>query len=303
MLMSLETTNHARPGKVLQATAVAPCTSVSTRFANNNLQTYNPTHSFSPFPLSPTLPFSKAGRDHARFRVKTDTGRSYFHTFAPSPSSWPLETFAGPTGAEAPRPTAGRFVRWQKRQAGKCSLPADLEATSFLSGDFPQRGQGLGAFQRGRSERQAKVSQALTFLPVFGSSQKSALRRGRGVLDLCWLFFFERPKKNEPQISPRVLLRSAQVGRTKPALACFAPVARLSALRLALRRSPHQPGTSSLCSRRTKPALARYARVARLSALRLALRRSPHQPGASSLCSRRTKPTLVRFAPVAPNRY
>jgi hypothetical protein len=43
------------------------------------------------------------------------------HTFTPSHSSWPLETFAGPTGAEASRPTAGRFVEWQKRLTGKCS--------------------------------------------------------------------------------------------------------------------------------------------------------------------------------------
>jgi len=115
-----------------------------------------------PFALSPALPFFKAGRDHARYRVKTDTGRSYFHSFTSSTSSWPLETFAARTGAEAPRPTTSELRNRWKRSSGNAPRE-DLEAIQYALRKGVAERSSLGAFQRGRSERQAKVSQALTF--------------------------------------------------------------------------------------------------------------------------------------------
>jgi hypothetical protein len=70
------------------------------------------------FSLSPSL----QSREGSYAIPRQDRHRTFrLSSFTSSTSSWPLETFAGPTGAEAPRPPAGRFVGWQKRLAGKCS--------------------------------------------------------------------------------------------------------------------------------------------------------------------------------------
>jgi len=60
-------------------------------------------------------------------------------------------------------------------------LPAQTSKQYHLSlAELPKRGRSLGAFQRGRSARQAKVSLALTFFAGFLVKQKTGTKAGKG---------------------------------------------------------------------------------------------------------------------------
>jgi hypothetical protein len=125
-----------------------------------------------------------------------------------SPHQLALARFAhvARTGAQAPCPTADRSSGSKDDRRANAPCPQTSKRRRSLSGDFPQRGQGLGAFQRCQSGRQAKVSPALTFLlheslrssgRFFGQAKIGTKDRG-GVLDPSCLIFLS-DQKNEPQ--------------------------------------------------------------------------------------------------------